>query len=395
MVQALLYLPDGGSAVLASAAVAGRSLTVRALVAALRAGATAIGVPRMLRNAGVERALRRMPALAAAVKWLDAGSPARGGEGPWLLVPASALVDRRALAAVLDAEPGQAGVVLKASAGGGAPVLLAPAGLVARLWERLARGEPVGADLARHVAEAAPEPRESAGIFLEVRERADLDRADAVLWSGAGSDTDTGVDQFLHRRCSRHITRALLLTPATPNQVSLASLTVGLAAIWCFWRATPWSAALGVALYAVASILDHSDGELARLTFQESRLGAHLDWFIDTIIHAGLVLGMAVTAGGPLMLLVGLAGAVGVTLSALFSRSLPHEIEIGPTVGGALKHMGNRDLFYLLLLSFVLLRWLWPPLLVPLALVVATGSQAYWIGCVARIRARGRARAAA
>jgi phosphatidylglycerophosphate synthase len=197
---------------------------------------------------------------------------------------------------------------------------------------------------------------------------------------------------LLHRRCSRWITRFLVRTDLTPNHVSLASLAIGLAAIWCFWPATPGSAFAGVLLYALACIVDHADGELARLTFQESRFGASLDWTIDTLIHAGLVLGIGLTAGGPAMLVVGLLGAAGVTLSALFARYLPHEIEIGPTVGGVLRNIANRDLFYLLLLGAATLRLLAPGLVGVAAVVVAVGSQAYWVGCLARIRRLGRER---
>ncbi|HJR01120.1 MAG TPA: hypothetical protein VKA83_05780, partial [Methylomirabilota bacterium] len=64
MVRALLYLPDDAARPLAAAAVSGRTLTVRAMVAALRAGASLIAVPATLRDPAVERALARMPALA-------------------------------------------------------------------------------------------------------------------------------------------------------------------------------------------------------------------------------------------------------------------------------------------------------------------------------------------
>src|SRR5258707_14715074 len=147
-------------------------------------------------------------------------------------------------------------------------------------------------------------------------------------------------------------------------------------AIWCFWHATAASAWLGVLLYAVASIVDHADGEIARLTFQESRLGANLDWTIDTIIHVGIVLGLGVSSGGRVMGVIGLLGATGVTLSAVFARYLPREIEIGPTVGGVLTHIANRDLFYLLLLGAATLRLLAPSLVGVAAGVVAVGSQA-------------------
>jgi phosphatidylglycerophosphate synthase len=136
--------------------------------------------------------------------------------------------------------------------------------------------------------------------------------------------------------------------------------------------------------------VDHSDGEIARLTFQESRFGANLDWTIDTIIHAGIVLGIGLTAGGPVMAALGVLGAAGVTLSALFARHLPSEIEVGATVGGVLRNIGKRDLFYLLLLTAAALRWLAPPLVGVVTVVVAVGSQVYWVGCVARIRRIGR-----
>jgi phosphatidylglycerophosphate synthase len=186
----------------------------------------------------------------------------------------------------------------------------------------------------------------------------------------------------------------LVHTPLTPNQVSLASLVIGLAAIWCFWGATPASAVAGVVLYAVACVVDHADGELARLTFQESAFGANLDWTIDTLVHAGLVLGIGLTAGGPVMVALGAFGAAGVTLSALFARYLPHEIAIGPTVGGVLRNIGNRDLFYILLAGAAALRVLAPSLVGIAAVVVGLGSQAYWVSCLARIRRFGWRRTA-
>jgi phosphatidylglycerophosphate synthase len=392
VVSALLYLPDGAAPRLAAARVAGRTLTVRVMVAALRAGASLIALPASLRDAEVERALRRMPALAAAVRWLSPDAPAPAAEGPaWLLLPASSLIHVSALGGLLAA-PAPRGAVLAPSAAGPAPVALAPAALVAVLWTDLAAGRPVGGALARRLAEGGAEPREVTGPHVTVREAGDLDRAERALQPTLGIAVDSGVDRYLHRRCSRWISRLLVRTPVTPNQVSLLSLAIGLGAVWCFWHATAASAFLGVLLYALASIVDHADGEIARLTFQESRLGANLDWTIDTSIHAGIVFGIGVNAGGWLMDVVGVLAAAGVTLSAIFARYLAREIEVGPTVGGLLKNIANRDLFYLVLLSFAILRWLAPAFVLVVALVVAVGSQVYWVGCLARIRA---ARAAA
>jgi len=404
VVRALLYLPDAAADRLAATPVAGRTLAVRAMVAALRAGASRIAVPSTLRDPAVERALHRLPALAEALEWLDPGAdpPADGPTARWFLLPASALIHASGLEGLLAAPAGRP-AMLAGSAGGSAPVALLPATLSATpwpsplwfngLWKDLAAGRPVGPELARWLREAGAVPLAVTGPYVDVRDPADLVRAQAALEARLSIPGDSGMDLLLHRRCSVWITRFLVRTDLTPNHVSLASLAIGLGAIWCFWPATPASAFAGVLLYALACIVDHADGELARLTFQESRFGASLDWTIDTLIHAGLVLGIGLTAGGPAMLVVGLLGAAGVTLSALFARYLPHEIEIGPTVGGVLRNIANRDLFYLLLLGAATLRLLAPGLVGVAAVVVAVGSQAYWVGCLARIRRLGRERA--
>ena len=405
MVRALLYLPDAAGERLAATPVAGRTLTVRVMVAALRAGASRIVVPATLRDPAVDRTLRRMPALAGAIEWLGPGAdaPADGPAARWFLLPASSLIHVSVLEGLLAA-PAGAPAVLAGSADGAAPVALLDASPFAApgpgvllppgLWKDLAAGRPAGPGLARWLREAGAVPRAATGPYVDVRDAAGLVRAQAALEATLSIPADSGMDRLLHRRCSRWITRFLVRTDLTPNHVSLTSLAIGVGAIWCFWPATPASAFAGVLLYALACIVDHADGELARLTFQESRFGAILDWTIDTLIHAGLVLGIGLTAGGPAMLVVGLLGAAGVTLSALFARYLPQDIGIGRTAGGVLRNIANRDLFYLLLLGAATLRLVAPALVGVAAVVVAVGSQAYWVGCLARIRRLGRGRTA-
>jgi phosphatidylglycerophosphate synthase len=394
VLRALLYLPDAAALPVAATDVFGRPLAVRAMVAALRAGAASIAVPTRLRDAAVERALRRMPALAAAIHWLDAdaASPA-DGSARWLLLPASSLVDAGTLEALL-ADPAGRPAVLAGSADGAAPVAVAPGPPPAHLWSELAAGRQAGVALGRWLGQAGALPRPAVSPWVDARGVDGPARAEAALQATLSIPADSAVDRHLHRRVSRWLTHALVRTSLTPNQVSLVSLTIGLGAIWCFWDATPASAFAGVILYALACVVDHSDGELARLTFQESAFGASLDWTIDTIVHAGLVLGIGLTAGGHVMTAMGVLGAAGVTLSAIFAHYLPREIEIGPSVGGVLRNIGNRDLFYILLLGAAVLRWLAPSLVGIAAVVVGLGSQAYWVSCLARIRQLGRRRTA-
>ena len=205
-------------------------------------------------------------------------------------------------------------------------------------------------------------------------------RAEAPREGGAGSPIDTRLDVVFHRRLSRPLTRLALALGLTANQVSLSSLLVGLLAVWGFWHATPRSALAGLVLYAAAVVLDHSDGEVARLTHSESRLGEWLDVTSDTVIHALLVLAMGVTAqarAGRAGIGLGALAASGVVVSAMIAKTSPRSTAGG--VGGLLDALGNRDGFYAMLLIFILALTFAPALLTLLMVVVTAGSHAYWL----------------
>jgi phosphatidylglycerophosphate synthase len=392
----VLYVPDAASRALAARPLAGRPLIVRTLVAASRTGAPLIGVPAALRDADLERAIGRAPLPAATVRWLrpssdgDRATFTRRGA---VLVPLSVAVDRDTLEG-LDAEPCPAGgAVLEASAGTVAPVAAVAGPILAELWDRLAAAQECGSVLARALARTRPERRRVGGLYAPVRAETDLSTAETALWQRIGSEEDSVVDRLLHRRCSRPLTRLLVRTPVTPNQITLASLAVGAVAVWALWEATPITATLGLVMYALATVLDHADGEVARLTFQESRFGARLDWASDTLIHGVAVLAMGVSAGDA-GLALGILGGVGVGLAAEFARRLRRRSAPGETMHEVLRSTGNRDAFYLVLLGFVLLRWWLPGLLPALAGLVAAGSHGYWIACWTKLRRLRSARAA-
>jgi phosphatidylglycerophosphate synthase len=205
-------------------------------------------------------------------------------------------------------------------------------------------------------------------------------RAAAPLPENLGSPIDTRLDTLFHRRLSRPLTRLALALGLSANQVSLASLLVGLLSVWSFWHATRLSALVGLLLYAVAVVLDHSDGEVARLTHSESRLGEWLDVTSDTVIHALLVLAMGVTAqarAGHAGLGLGVLAASGVVVSAMIAKTSPRSAAGG--VGGFLDALGSRDGFYAMLVLFILALTFAPALLPILMIVVAAGSHAYWL----------------
>lgn len=223
--------------------------------------------------------------------------------------------------------------------------------------------------------------------MIPVTDGASREHAESVLYGSLGTEADSRVDLLVNRRCSRLLTRLLIRLPVTPNQVSLSSLFLGLGGAYGFWWATPTSALLGIILYMLAVVADHSDGEIARLTFQESAFGEWLDFTSDTLIHALLVLGMGFTAqpvGGLLAVAAGGVAAFGVMMSAMFARLLTREAEGDERFGRLLRGLGNRDLFYVVLVAFIAGLWLAPGSLPFLVGVLALGSQAYWLTCLVR-----------
>ncbi|MBI4638051.1 MAG: CDP-alcohol phosphatidyltransferase family protein [Candidatus Rokubacteria bacterium] len=387
--RAVLYLASPDDARAALRTVAGRPVAFRALLAAVRAGASTVFVPGAFRGGALERAIAGSRSARAATVWLDeTGAPP---EEPVLLVPAAALVPTPALQPLLRAA---ATSVLAESRAEAAPIAVAAPCLLRALWPSLARGRPVGPELARALAKDGPATIPGAAWYERMGDPGAVRRVEARLYAGLGSPIDTRLDMALHRRLSRPLSRWAVAQGITPNQLSLAALLVGLAGVWCLWHGSPMTAVLGLLLYAASVVLDHSDGEVARLTLAESRLGEWLDVLADTMIHALLTVAIgatAETAAGGRSAALGWIAALGVVTSAILAKTSPPRTA-GNGVGAVLESLGNRDGFYAMLLLFIVTLALRPALLPLLMIVVAAGANAYWLGHLAhRVGQRLRA----
>lgn len=89
------------------------------------------------------------------------------------------------------------------------------------------------------------------------------------------------------------LTRRLLATPVTPNQVTLAYTVTGLLAAALLARGRRPALLLGGALLLVKSTLDAVDGSLARARGRPSRVGRLLDSLCDLLVNAAVCLGLA------------------------------------------------------------------------------------------------------
>jgi len=101
-----------------------------------------------------------------------------------------------------------------------------------------------------------------------------------------------GVFARMNRKVSIPISRQLIKFPITPNAVSLFTLGVSLLAGVLFAFGDRWNMLLGAILSVFASILDGSDGEVARLKMQESAFGCWLETVCDYLYYVFIFAGM-------------------------------------------------------------------------------------------------------
>jgi phosphatidylglycerophosphate synthase len=124
------------------------------------------------------------------------------------------------------------------------------------------------------------------------------------------------------RFASQWLSRRLVNTRLRPNHITIIGTTLGFVAAWCIARGNHGFDLLGTLLFLVTVVIDGSDGEVARLKFQESRFGGHFDVATDNLVHAAIFVALGIGAyrkdpGGPyatllLLLLGGVVCAAGV-----------------------------------------------------------------------------------
>ena len=197
----------------------------------------------------------------------------------------------------------------------------------------------------------------------------------------------------LIRWMSRATTPKLAAIGMTPNQATALGMVFGLFAAACFAFGSQAVQILGGLLFALATLLDYCDGELARLRGMGSKFGAYFDDFVDWIVHAALFLGIGYHAmndgGNVVWMWLGTAAAVGGTISAvlpLFLGGVPEGEskvsqldDLDPDAGWldilafAFRGLARAD-FWLIVFGLALGGWLW--VLLPAA---AIGAQVFWL----------------
>jgi len=202
-------------------------------------------------------------------------------------------------------------------------VMLCTSGLFEGLERAAARNKHGLSDGLRELAgEGRARTVDVSGMsWLDVDTSDALREAEQRLMRDQGRKTRDGpVSRYINRPVSRWLSRYLVRTTVTPNQISLVSwmlscVAAGLMAL----NGYPALAAGGV-LAQLASIIDGCDGEIARLKHSQSEFGGWFDAVLDRYADAFLLFGLTwhefASTGTQLSLLLGFAAIVGSFLNS-------------------------------------------------------------------------------
>jgi len=146
-------------------------------------------------------------------------------------------------------------------------------------------------------------------------------RVEKILFRSLIKDTEGFMSRFLERRISLAISRQLVNTSITPNQITLISILIGLTGAYLIGLREGLLQILGSILFLVHSIVDGCDGEIARLKFMESKIGGILDFWGDNIVHAAVFAAIGIEwwrrTGAVVPLYLSVTAVLGTFLSAL------------------------------------------------------------------------------
>jgi phosphatidylglycerophosphate synthase len=126
--------------------------------------------------------------------------------------------------------------------------------------------------------------------------QSEADRTHVERWllQGLIKETEGFMSRHVERKISLAVTRRLVDTRLTPNEMTLVSIGIGLIGALFFAVPGRRQHLFGAILFWLHSVLDGCDGELARLKFAESRWGGLLDFWGDNVVHSAVFSAIAV-----------------------------------------------------------------------------------------------------
>jgi phosphatidylglycerophosphate synthase len=212
------------------------------------------------------------------------------------------------------------------------------------------------------------------------------------------SPYDGVVDRYVNRPLSRPLTRWFVAHGVSAHVVTRLSVATGLVGALCLAVAGYWTAVLGAVLFQAAAVLDCCDGDVARATGSESRLGTVLDQAGDFVSYAGLFCAIgwkvAVLEASAMPALYA-GAAVGGCGAAMLAAAAAKRRGAGSQPAGrrVIDMLATRDFSVLVLLVAVLDQFTVFLILAAVGVNVFWISTAVWVWSTYRVPGRMRKRA--
>jgi len=131
------------------------------------------------------------------------------------------------------------------------------------------------------------------GFWIDVDDEKACQNAEKTLLDSLrGKSNDGPVSRWLNRPISTRISKFLVNWNITPNQISIFSFVLSVIAAGLFALGNYWFLVFGGIIAQFASIIDGSDGEVARLKYLSSDYGGWFDAVLDRYADAFLLFGL-------------------------------------------------------------------------------------------------------
>ena len=195
---------------------------------------------------------------------------------------------------------------------------------------------------------------------LQIQKLEDFKALHEAQLRKSGLSHDSPITRMLSRPVSRFLTRILVNTPVTPNQITLISFFVGLISAFLFSQVGYANSVIAAILLVISTWIDGVDGEIARVKFMETDIGKKLDIYCDNIIHflvfTAIGCGIYLKTGEVIFLYLGTLAGLGSLLSffllspVLLEKRSPGKQLFHISEPELAEKFANRDFIHFLLL---------------------------------------------
>jgi len=113
-------------------------------------------------------------------------------------------------------------------------------------------------------------------------------------------EAEEPLDLYFYRVISFLFIKIILPFPITPNQISIAALVMGVISAVFYAFGSKEAFLFAAAFYAIYYLFDLSDGQVARLKNNGTKLGRIIDGIADYVTHLSIYIGLGIGIGNNL-----------------------------------------------------------------------------------------------